>query len=415
VTHAPDVERVFRQDYGRAVATLTRLLGDIGLAEDAVQDAMTVALQTWPTTGVPPSPTGWIVTTARNRAIDRLRRESSRHERHSQAALLYAQGEPEEVGSVRDDRLRLVFTCCHPALSPASQVALTLRLIAGLKTPEIARAFLVSETTMAQRIVRAKNKIRTAHIPYRVPDDAELPERLRSVLAVIYLVFNEGYLASSGDTAGREGLCDEAIRLGRLLVELMPDEPEGHGLLALMLLTESRRPSRTTADGSLVRLSDQDRSRWDPALIAEGQALVRACLRRDRPGPYQLQAAIAAVHSDAESSDGTDWGQVVDLYDLLWAIAPTHVVALNRAVAVSEVDGPAPALDLVDSLDLDGYHLFHAVRADLLDRLDRSEEALTAYDTAIRLTANAAERDLLARRRAMLIDTRANGTSDPGR
>jgi RNA polymerase sigma-70 factor (ECF subfamily) len=407
VPDAPDASRtaidaVFRSGYGRAVATLARLLGDIGLAEEAVQDAFAVALDTWPRTGVPPSPTGWIVTTARNRAIDRFRRESIRDQRHAQAALLLTPDDAEEDAAVPDDRLRLVFTCCHPALAPAAQVALTLRLVAGLTTPEIARAFLVPETTMAQRLVRAKSKIRDAHIPYRVPEEHELPDRLRPVLAVIYLVHNEAYVATSGGSLDRVDLAAEAVRLGRLVVELMPDEPEARGLLALMLLNGSRRPARVAPDGSLVRLADQDRTLWDRALVAEGQALVRECLRRNAPGPYQVQAAIAAVHSDAATAADTDWRQVLALYDHLLVLAPSDVALLNRAIALAEVEGPAVALDAVEPLQLEPYHLFHAVRADLLARLGRDVEAAAAYDRAISRTDNAVEQELLVRRRNAL-------------
>lgn len=406
---AAEIEGIFAREYGRAVAVLTRLLGDIDLAEEAVQDAFATAVERWPRSGLPPSPAGWIITTARNRAIDRLRREASRADRHAQAALLHAvEAEPDEELAVRDDRLRLIFTCCHPALGPAARVALTLRLLGGLTTAEIARAFLVPEPTMAQRIVRAKGKIRTARIPYRVPDESELPDRLRAVLAVVYLVFNEGYAASGGDRLVRDDLCTEAIRLGRLLAELMPDEPEVIGLLALMLLVEARRPARTTVDGDLVLLADQDRGRWDRALVAEGQELVRRCLRRGRPGPYQIQAAIRAVHSDAPTAEATDWRQIVALYDQLLAVAPSPVVALNRAVAVAEVEGPAAGLELVDALGLDGhldgYDVFHAVRADLLRRLGRIAEARGAYDAAIERTGNAVERAFLERRRAELVE-----------
>ncbi len=391
-----DLASLYRAEYGRCVATLTRLLGDIGLAEEAVQDAFAVALEKWAT--LPPNPGAWIVTTARNRAIDRLRRESTREARHAQALLLQQPDEPREVGPVRDDQLRLIFTCCHPALSPLAQTALTLRLLGGLEVAEVARAYLVPEATIAQRIVRAKKKIRDAAIPYRVPETAELPDRLPPVLTVLYLIFNEGYAATSGPLL-RTDLCLEALRLARALAELMPDEPEALGLLALLLLTEARRPARVGPAGELVTLAEQDRSLWNRELIAEGHDLVRRCLRRNRPGPYQLQAAINAVHTDGPA---TDWAQVLALYDQLLAQTPTPIVALNRAVAVAEVHGPAQALAAIDALDLPGYHLLPATRADLLSRLGRADEARAAYAEAITLAGNDTERTFLEGRRARL-------------
>jgi RNA polymerase sigma-70 factor, ECF subfamily len=390
-----EVGRIFREESGRSVATLVRVFGDIDVAEDAVQEAFALAVRKWPGDGLPPNPGGWITTTARNRAIDRLRRDARGRDLLGEVAVLSPgndedPGRPEELRPVQDDRLRLIFTCCHPALSTEAQVALTLRLLGGLSTKEVARSFLVAEPTMARRLVRAKRKIKAARIPYRVPEDHELPERLRPVLAVVYLVYNAGLTSPA-----EEGLCPEAIRLARILATLMPDEPEVAGLLALLLLTESRRASRTRPDGSLVLLGEQDRTRWDRALVEEGQAIVRWCLRRNQPGPYQLQAAINAVHADAPKVEGTDWSQIVALYDQLLAVAPTPVVALNRAIAIGEVQGPAAALALVDELDLDNYHPFHATRADLLRRLGRHSEAVAAYECAAAMAPTEAERDFL--------------------
>ena len=391
---AAQIGRIFREESGRSVATLIRIFGDIDIAEDAVQEAFAVALRKWPFDGLPPNPGGWITTTARNRAIERLRREVRGRELLSEVATLSPgnddPGMPKEVGPVQDDRLRLIFTCCHPALSAEAQVALTLRLLCGMTTDEVARAFLVAEPTMAQRLVRAKRKIKAARIPYRVPEDHELSGRLRPVLAVVYLVYNAGLTGP-----GEPGLCSEAIRLARILSTLMPDEPEAAGLLALLLLTESRRALRTRPDGSLVVLGEQDRTRWDRVLIEEGQAIVRRCLRRNQPGPYQLQAAINAVHADAPTVEQTDWWQIVALYDQLLAVAPTPVVALNRAIAIGEVRGPAAALALVDDLDLDNYYPFHATRADLLRRLGRHAEAAAAYERAAAMAPTNAERDFL--------------------
>ena len=410
----PDpLEEIFRREAGRCTATIIRVLGDIDLAEDAVAEAFAIAAEQWPTQGIPPNPGGWITTTARNRAIDRLRREATRDTRHLAAHRLHIDAmEPDRdpdldelddfVDVVPDDQLRLMFLCCHPALAPDAQVALTLRLLGGLDTPEIARAFLVPEATLAQRLVRAKRKLRDNHAPYRIPRAAELPDRLHAVLTAIYLIYTEGHRATTGDTLTRVDLSREAIRLGRVLVELMPDEPEAAGLLALMVLTEARRAARTAADGTMVRLADQDRARWDGDLIAEGHAIVRACLRRNQPGPFQIQAAIAAVHADARRAADTDWSQIVALYDQLHALRPNPVVALNRAVAIGELHGEhagIEALDRIEPAALVDYQPYHAARADLLARAGQLEAAVAAYERAIELSGNPAEREFLRRRR----------------
>ena len=383
----PDVETVFREVDGQAVATRVRMFGDITLAEDAVQDAFVVASDRWPDAGIPPNPAGWIVTTARNRAIDGVRRTVRGRELFEQIGISEIASIVEdeaETGVVSDDQLRLIFTCCHPALRMEHQVALTLRLLGGLEVEEVAHSFLVSESAMAKRLVRAKYKIKAANIPYRVPRDADLPDRLRSVLSVIYLIYNTG-----ADDPDRSSLRHEGLRLSRALVDLMPDEPEAAGLLALMLLNEARMPARYDHN-ELVVLRDQDRALWDNTLIEEGHAIVRSCIRRDRPGPFQLQAAIQAVHCNAGSFAETDWIQIVDLYDHLFVLMPSPVVALNRAIAVGERDGVAVGLAAVDATgtELDSYHLMHATRGALLHRLNRLEEAKDAYERAVELAAS---------------------------
>jgi RNA polymerase sigma-70 factor (ECF subfamily) len=400
------IERIFRAEFGRVIASLVRRFGDIDLAEEAAGEALLVALEKWPVDGIPPNPGGWLTTTAGNRAIDRIRREQQRDAKHQAALMIHDDTPHEPVGAVSDDRLRLIFTCCHPALAPEARVALTLRLLGGLTVTEIAAAFLVPETTMAQRLTRAKAKIKGANIPYRIPAAADLTERLAGVLTVIYLVFNEGYLATAGDQPVRTELTAEAIRLGRVLRAMLPGEPEATGLLALMLLTDARRESRLAA-GELVPLPEQDRGGWDRALIAEGHDLVRECLARARetgrpPGRYQLLAAVNAVHTDAPTWADTDWRQIAALYDQLAVVDPGPVAALNRAIAIAELDGPAVGLAEVERLRLTGYHAWHATRADLLRRLGRSADARTAYDAAIAATDNAAERAFLGRRRGQL-------------
>jgi RNA polymerase sigma-70 factor (ECF subfamily) len=414
------LDDVFRREAGRCLATLIRILGDVDLAEDAVAEAFAIAAAKWPQTGIPPNPGGWITTTARNRAIDRLRRESTRTERHLAAHRLHIDNmEPDHdreprnldalddfVDVVADDQLRLMFLCVHPALGVDAQVALILRFLGGLETSEIAKAFVVPEATLAQRIVRAKRKLHANHASYRIPRTAEFPDRLQAVLTAIYLIYTEGHTATSGPKLTRIDLSNEAIRLGRTLAALVPDEPEAIGLLALMLLNESRRLTRVGAAGTLVRLADQDRTRWDRKLISEGHELVRTCLRRNQPGPFQIQAAIAAVHADAPTAEGTDWSQILALYDELYALRPNPVVALNRSIAISELRGPVEglcALAEIDPVSLENYQPYHATRADLLARTDRRDVATIAYDRAIELTTNAVERDFLIRQRAVLI------------
>ncbi|TDV48757.1 RNA polymerase ECF family sigma subunit [Actinophytocola oryzae] len=407
------VTRAHHEEWGRVVASLTRRFGDLDIAEEAAAEAFATAVARWPADGVPPNPGAWLTTTANRKAIDRIRRESRRDDKHEEARTLYDDTPPEPPAAIEDDRLRLIFTCCHPALGTEARVALTLRMVGGLTVPEIASAFLVRETAMGQRITRAKTKIRTARIPYRVPDAEELPARVSGVLAVLFLVFNEGYLATGPDTDPvRPGLTAEAIRLTRLVRALLPEDGEVAGLLALMLLIEARNGARVSATGELVPLDQQDRGAWDAGLVAEGHRLVRERLAAGvAPGPYQILAAINAVHTSARDVRDTDWSQVVALYDQLVRIDPSPVVALNRAVAVAELDGPEVALAAVDRLEeqLDGYHAFHATRAELLRRLGLGQRSRAAYDRAIELAGNTAESAHLARRRDQL------GSATPGR
>ena len=402
-TGVEEIEDWFRREHGFAVAALVRFFGDIDVAEEAVQDAVMLAVERWPVSGLPPNPSAWLVTTARHRGLDRLRQEASRRDRRVRAAMFDGADAATVVGQITDDRLRLIFTCCHPALGLSDQVALILRLLAGLSTEEIADALGVPDATVAQRLARGKRKIKATKIPYRLPSPADLQERLSPVLAVIYLIFNDGCAAPDEGMTARPDLCEEAIGLARVLAELLPDEPEVLGLLALLMLNHSRRDARIGPDSALVLLPDQDRSLWDWELIEAGQELVRVCIERDEPGPYQIQAAISAVHSAAERAEDTDWPQILALYDLLMDITPTRVVALNRAVALAEVEGPQVALDVIDKLDLRAYHLFHATRAELLERLGRHAEAAQAYHAALAIATNAAERLTLRKHLAVTL------------